>query len=222
MDLPIHAGFDLKAIKDALKEVQQDPGARSRQQATPATTKRPSLSDLVPPQFSHRAHSVPESHAQETKSHQRSNSLDDGYAIVPPGLDRGPRTADFTPTSNEDLVSTPLSQNQSLFLSSLPSDVVPSWGASSTSVNNIFSPTTAKPFTTSLPSPPTNAYSAFNNPFASPGHDRTPVLSFAVGELDAKPFTQSASNKNYAWDLPPLGTEKKSSTVDAFSANPWS
>jgi len=222
-DLPTHAGFDLKAIKDALKEVQQDPDARSRQQPTPATTKRPSLFNLVPPQFSHRAHSVPESHTQETKSHQRSNSLDDGYATVPPDLDRGPRTADFTPTGNEDLVSTPLNQNQSLFLSSLPGDAVPSWSASSNSVNNTFSPMTAKPFTTSLPSPPMNAYSTFSNPFASPDHDRTPVLSFAVGELDAKPFNQSVSNKSYAWDLPPLGTEKKSSNADAsFSANPWS
>jgi hypothetical protein len=64
-----------------------------------------------------------------------------------------------------------------------------------------------------------------NNLFASPGHDRTPVLSFgAGGEPDAKAFSQDGASKGYAWDLPPLGMPKKSTTTmdAAFGTNPWS
>ena len=213
-NLPIQAGFDLKAIKEALNEVEQADNQPS--------SKRPPLSNLVPPQFAHRANSVPESCAvSETSSHQRSKSVGEGYAVVPPEVDRGPRTAGFT---NEDLVGTPQSQTHSLFLSNLPGDAVPSWSASTTSVNT---PATAKPFGTSfsrLPSPPLGSVN-FNNPFASPGHDRTPVLSFGVGgEVDAIPFDHRGGMDRLAWDLPPLGTGKKTTTtVDAaFGANPWS
>ena len=222
--LPIHAGFDLMAIKATLKQVEQDLDSRSEpSSSTPATPslKRPNRSTLVPPQFPHRAHSVPESH---TSLHQRSNSLDDGSAVVPPEVDRGPRMASLKPIGNEAPVGSPFSQiqNQAFFLSSPRGDVVPSWGTP----KNI-SPTTAKPSTTSfssLPTPSLNSYT-FGNPFASPGHDRTPVLSFGIGgEPDAKPFNQDEPTKGYAWDLPPLGAEKKSTgTLDtALGANPWS
>lgn len=219
-NLPIQAGFDLKAIKEVLKEVKHDADTKPPSTLIP---KRSSLSNLVSPQFLHRPNSLPESYAiPETSSHQRSNSVGDGYAVVvPPELDRGPRTAGFT---NDDFVGTPRGQTHSLFLSNLPGDAVPSWGASTGSVNT---PATAKPFSTSfsrLPSPALGSVN-FNNPFASPGHDRTPVLSFGIGgEVDAKSFDhRGGADGGMAWELPPLGTGKKATTVDtALGTNPWS
>ena len=104
---------------------------------------------------------------------------------------------------------------------SLPDDVVPAWGASSSSLNlsSSFTPTTAKPFKSSfssIPSPPTMP-NPFSSPFMTPDHDRTPVLSFGApdGTLSA-----SAGSQSESWDTPPIGTRKK--TMDGFNANPWS
>jgi len=221
-NLPTHAGFDLTAIKEALKGVKHETGIKIR----------PSVLDSKPQLVTplalrnERPQSVPPPLPLEPKAHQRSASLDldDNHNVLTVNLpeENRPKTADFTSQSGGDSfgalgASTSLGLaslgRDTLYLSTLPDDVVPTWG----------SPTTAKPLTssfTSLPSPP-NTF-AFVNSFSAPGHDRTPVLSFGTAsELSMNSFSNGGVSRNDKWDLPPLGNQKKASDP-GLAANPWS
>ncbi|KAF8167185.1 hypothetical protein B0H34DRAFT_4113 [Crassisporium funariophilum] len=95
--LPLHAGFDLSAIKDVLHEVEEDP-SKSK---PPIPTKNP-LTRLAPPPVappSTRSQSTPPvAQYLETSSNARSSSLDYGYGSQP--QEKTPQS--FGSSSRED------------------------------------------------------------------------------------------------------------------------
>ncbi|PPQ89966.1 hypothetical protein CVT25_009606 [Psilocybe cyanescens] len=114
--LPLHAGFDLSAIKSVLNEVEQDPSKAALPQTTPTPAKS-LLTRLAPPPVappSTRSQSTPPFKMPETSSHLRSSSLDYEYGNSPTD-DRDP----FGRPANDD--PTPSSFSKSLSLSSSPS-----------------------------------------------------------------------------------------------------
>jgi len=102
--LPIHAGFDLNAIKNALQEVEKNP-SKSFQAPSSSTSPPPppkSLTQLTPPPIappSNRSQSTPPVQVVGADAHTRASSLDNGYAVsqspsedkVPAGVGLGYR-----------------------------------------------------------------------------------------------------------------------------------
>ncbi|CAA7265018.1 unnamed protein product [Cyclocybe aegerita] len=145
------------------------------------------------------------SSASPSSAFGRPSAFDDGYAARP-----------TTTTSS---------------FSALPDDVLPAWDASNVSLSPATeSPATARPFNTlpSIPSLPT-----MPNPFATPATSMvmppsiptsqfasTPGLSFgdANGSVTSSVTVGSAPQ----WLIPPLGAPRKKTTMDGFTANPWS
>jgi hypothetical protein len=185
----------------------------------------------------------------ETSARQRSTSLDESQGQITFSSvdleDRGPKTANFLSPKDEKFNTLPsYAKSVSAFTNSdvkgssiplglgansimnnrapfLSSEVVPPLGAT-LSFNDFESPTTAKPsMSTFSLSPSSSNHSVFVNPFASPDHDRTPVMSFgAVGEeMDVDSFVVS---KNQSWEMPRLNTEKPTILDPGLNTNPWS
>ena len=258
-NLPIHAGFDLNAIKGVLKEAEPESvdknkppvlgvAASPQSHSAPYPAKKSFFSRLAtPPIATHRSHSTPPSQVLETSARHRSTSLDESQGQITFSSvdleDRGPKTANFLSPKDEKFNSLPsyaksvsaftksdvkgssislglgansIMNNRAPFLSS---EVVPASGAT-LSFNDFESPTTAKPSMSTFPFSP-SSNSVFVNPFASPDHDRTPVMSFgAVGEeMDVDSFVVS---KNHTWEMPRLNTEKPTTLDPGLNTNPWS
>lgn len=258
--LPIHAGFDLNAIKGVLKESEHELLDKTKpavlgvntsppSHSAPSFAKKSFFSQLaLPPVSAHRSHSTPPSQVPEAIARHRSTSLDEiqGQLILSSVdlEDRGPKTANILSPRDENYNTLP-SHSKSVsaftrpevkdslgmhtsstmnsrapFPSSLSNDVVPSWGSSTLTSNDVESPTTAKPSLFNFSLSPSSNPSVFVNPFASPDHDRTPVMSFgSVGEEMG--ISSSTTSKNHTWEMPRLSS--KSTTLDpGLGANPWS
>ncbi|KAJ3511532.1 hypothetical protein NLJ89_g4039 [Agrocybe chaxingu] len=194
--LPLRAGFDLAAIKNALNEVEHGVD-------TPSTAKLPS--HLAPPPIappSMRSQSTPPTQVQGASSHPRASSLDLEYGFVTAPTysveERGPKTVGISPREDgvpsfgrsfsdfSSASSSSLHPSTSGFVrpssfddeyaarpmatttsfSALPDDVIPSWDASTVNL----SPATESPATAR----PFNTFNTLPsipsppNPFAIP------------------------------------------------------
>ena len=84
--IPIHAGFDLNAIKNALQEVEKNP-SKSFQAPSSSTSPPPppkSVTQLTPPPIappSNRSQSTPPVQVVGADTHTRASSLDNAYAV---------------------------------------------------------------------------------------------------------------------------------------------
>lgn len=270
--LPIHAGFDLNAIKNALQEVEQNPNksfpAPSSSTSPPPPPK--SLTKLAPLPIappSNRSQSTPPVQVVGADAHPRASSFDYGYGAsqspsedkVPAGMGLGSSRADATfagpssPFSRSYSASSRLAENDissNSYASSfarttpmttnsfssdfddayathtprpttntlgLPDDIVPSWGAPTSSFSSSFAFSSSATSKSSMINP-------FANPSSSPlhglGFPESPGLSF--GSADGA-IVAPSGGQNDAWGIPPLGmASKKRSAVDGFNSNPWS
>ena len=77
--LPIHAGFDLNAIKSVLQEVEQNPNKSFQAPSSSSTSPPPPLTRLSPPPTarpSNRSQSTPPVQVVGPDAHHRASSLD--------------------------------------------------------------------------------------------------------------------------------------------------
>jgi len=231
--LPIHAGFDLNAIKDVLQEVEQDP---SKSQAPPPPSAKKFSSRLAspptavpfkrpqstPPNNQPIEDTAPRSIARftsredpTTSSFSRSISEniyngkdeqgDETYAI----MDR--KTISSFNNFEDDLSyisRTPRPRPDSSL--TLPDGVAPPWGVSSTSpsVNTAPSSTDHSLYNGRLPSPP-----VMPNPFASSSS------GLGFGSLDGS-VNGGVGFHADPWSMP---SSVKKTTLDSYASNsPWS
>ena len=219
-DIPIHAGFDLVAMKNILQEVEQDaskfqdpaPGSPTkkffsrftssspsgvpfrRPESTPPITQPGSASreDLTTPSFARRSvsNNIPNSKVDE----------DDRTYELSTNTDRKTSwTSSFNSVEDNLLSRTPrLRPGDSL---SLSDDINPTWAASSTSVNT----------TSNLPLYDRNIPSPANS-FAS----NSSVFGYMDGSVSGGIGFQADP-----WSIPSNG--KKKTTLDSYgSSSPWS
>lgn len=224
-DLPLHAGFDLVAMKNILQEVEQD--ANKFQAPAPALPtknffsrfKLSSPSDVP----SRRPDSTPP--ITQPGSASREDLTTPSVArrsvstnIVNPKVDEDDRT--YHPSTNTDRkTSLPSSFNDSGDnLSSriprfqpddsvsLSDDITPTWSASSTAVNTIPSSSNLPLHDRSIPLPP-----VVTNPFAS----SSSVFGYMDGSVSGGMGLQADP-----WSIPSSG---KKTTLDSYgSSSPWS
>ncbi|KAF9562246.1 DUF726-domain-containing protein [Agrocybe pediades] len=100
--LPMHAGFDLGAIKNALQEIEQQDPSKVSQVPLKTPLTRLSPPPIAPP--SSRSQSTPPSQVPESSSQARSSSLDHGYGGGYPASS-SQNTAGYSSSSSD--MSTP-------------------------------------------------------------------------------------------------------------------
>lgn len=229
--LPLHAGFDLNAIKTVLQEVEQETGKTAHNTPTPvnATSGQLATLPIAPPSM--RSQSTPPVHISETTNPPRASSLD--YKIptehadhpddeLTPSFSRAPSAFEplqlnqsrvsqrrVQPTHNP-LADPPFSSStmSTALSSALPEEVYPTWDAPSTPSLNHFAATNAPAF---IPT------SDSNDRF--PSHTTNPTFSFAGPDGFV---SGSLESHNSSWSIPPLSSPKKKSALDGFNSNPWS
>ncbi|KJA28393.1 hypothetical protein HYPSUDRAFT_62024 [Hypholoma sublateritium FD-334 SS-4] len=226
--LPLHAGFDLGAIKNVLQEVERGPGKSAPISANAARERLATL-PIAPP--STRPQSTPPPHMLETTEHPRSSSMeykntaaivDSPQDEVAPNFSRSFSASSQYNSSGRNNIPTPLAHSirnafddsaspytpRNVTLpSALPDDIFPKWGAPSSSSLNL--PTALS----------TDAASSSNSRFPSSIIDTPPTFSFGG---PGGSVSGSSESNNSSWNIPPLGVHRKKSALDGFSSNPWS
>jgi len=223
-DLPIHAGFDLVALKNILQEVEQDasksqapaPGLPTkkffsrftsspsgvpfrRPESTPPIKQHGSASreDLTTPSFARSVSAnIPNSKDDEDdRTYGPSTNTDRKTSL----------TSSFNISEDNLLSRTPqLRPDDSI---SLSDDIIPAWGASSTSVNTTSLSSNLPQYDRSIPSPP-----VVINPFAS----SSSVFGYSDGLVSGGMGFQADP-----WSI--ASTGKKKTTLDSYgSSSPWS
>jgi hypothetical protein len=249
--IPLHAGFDLNAIKNVLEEVKHESEKSSQ---TPSKAAKSIVTHLAsPPNASPfaRPQSTPPVQIPETNAHPRASSFD-GKSQYQERIASTPMDSpqdDLTPSFSRSFSATPrLGQN----------DASSSYSTStSLSFKSVVQPSFNNPFddstyshstrSTTLPSiladdawgaPSSSAINSSSisstkaaysipslpsvtNQYTTSFADTTPTFSF--GAADGT-ITGSSGTRNDPWSIPPLGLHKKKSatTLDGFNANPWS
>ncbi|KAF9472576.1 DUF726-domain-containing protein [Pholiota conissans] len=246
--LPLHAGFDLTAIKNVLQEVEHD-SAKSTQAAPKAS--KSIFSQLAAPPIappSARSRSTPPVQMPETNAHPRASSFDSGslheekMASSPVDAAHDELTASF---SRSFSATSRMGQDNASYY---PSSTSSYKSALQNSFNNPFDESNLSYSSRATTLPSSLADDAWGQPSSSTSNSASisstkaaysipsmplnpfagssfasPTPTFSFGAADGS-ITGSSGTQNDAWSIPPLGLQKKksSSTLDGYNANPWS
>ncbi|KAF5332687.1 hypothetical protein D9611_005325 [Ephemerocybe angulata] len=211
-DLPRHAGFDLKAIKDAVSVVESkaDIIKEDAQETANAAFAVASSSSAAHSEFPQRSQSTPPSSHEQLSSSIRSPSLDYEQGIIEQRL---PSTTlsdmrDSIPSFNRSVSDRYKPSSLSNSFAATPSSLSSSFASASSSFYSSSSSSNSRPSLTSTSEPITDPTpsgwgtgpspsSSSNNPFAS-------NLSASTITLNGRnPFNASSSLNPFANPTPP-------------------
>ncbi|KAF8971813.1 hypothetical protein BDZ97DRAFT_1723539 [Flammula alnicola] len=247
-NLPLHAGFDLNAIKNVLQEVEHDSSKSSQAPRTPANFILGRLGTPPMASPSVRSQSTPPVQVPDINVNARSSSLDGHGNLQQPQetssspVDYSTRD-DLTPSFSrsfsassrldENSASYPLStsySSSSLAKPSFNNFDEPGFAYSArTTTNSLSLPDDIIPTwdasTSSLHIPSSSTRPSYSMPsppsILNPfASNITQAPSLSFGTSDGS-IVGSSGVQSDSWSIPPLGVKKKS-TMDGFNANPWS